>query len=118
MQITVKYDEVDGGDGKLVKKLSKGQRIIKKFEKPQSLKSCKGHWFGGTFTKALILRQRTQTFDKVLTVFRAFFIGPKSSLNTTFASIVDKAKLIELLIRCPHQAFICVAHAFLPLLQL
>ena len=31
----VEYDEVDGGIGKLVKKLSKGQRIIKKSEKPQ-----------------------------------------------------------------------------------
>ena len=34
-QITVKYDEVDGGVGKSVKKLSKGQRIVKKSEKPQ-----------------------------------------------------------------------------------
>ena len=34
-QITVEYDEFDGGVGKLVKKLSKGRKIVKKSEKPQ-----------------------------------------------------------------------------------
>ena len=35
-QITVKYDEVDGGGGKSVKKSSKSRRIVKKPEKPQN----------------------------------------------------------------------------------
>ena len=33
--ITVEDDRVDGGDDKLVEKLSKSQRIVKKLEKPQ-----------------------------------------------------------------------------------
>ena len=32
-QIAVEYNEVDGGDEKLVEKLSKSQRIIKKSKK-------------------------------------------------------------------------------------
>ena len=35
MQIMVEYNEFDGGVGKLVKKLSKGQKIVKMSEKPQ-----------------------------------------------------------------------------------
>lgn len=34
----VKYDEIDGGDGKLIKKLPKSRKIIKKSKKPQSPK--------------------------------------------------------------------------------
>ena len=34
-QITVAYDEVDGGGRKLVEKLSKSQKIVKKPKKPQ-----------------------------------------------------------------------------------
>ena len=41
----VKYDELDGGrsgaSGKLVKKLSKSQRIVKKSKKPQKLEKFK-----------------------------------------------------------------------------
>ena len=56
-----------------------GQRIVKKsknrqkVEKLQGLKSCKDHRFGGTFTEALIFRQRTRTSVRALTVFRALF---------------------------------------------
>ena len=97
------------------------QKVEESSKSPKNLKglkSCKGHRFGGTFTEAPILRQRTRTFDRTLTVFRALFAGPRSSLDTTFASIIDKAKLIELLMRCLHQGIICAAHVFLPLLQL
>ena len=96
------------------------QKVEESSKSPKNLKglkSCKGHWFGGIFTEAPILCQRTRTFKRVLTVFRAFFARPKSFVNTTLALIVDKAKLIELLIRCSHQAFICAAHAFPLLLQ-
>ena len=34
-RITIKYNEVDGGSSKLVKKLSGRQKIFKKPEKPQ-----------------------------------------------------------------------------------
>ena len=35
-----------------------------------------------------------------LTVFRALFAGPRSSLDTIFESITNKAKRVELLILC------------------
>ena len=59
----------------------------------KGLKSCKGHRFGGTFTKAPILRQRTRASVTTLIVFQALFAGPRSSLNTTFTSIIVKTKL-------------------------
>ena len=55
------------------------RRIVKKskyrqnVKKPQGLKSCKDHRFGGTFTEAPIFRQRTRTSVRALTVFRALF---------------------------------------------
>ena len=98
------------------------QKVEESSKSPKNLKglkSCKGHRFGVTFTEAPVLCQRrTRASVRTLTVFQALFAGPKSSFDTTFASIVDKAKLIELLMRCLHQAFICAAHAFPPLLQL
>ena len=98
------------------------QKVEKSSKSPKNLKglkSCKGHWFGGTFIKAPVLRQqRTWASVRTLTVFWALFTWPKSHLDTTFASIIDKAKLIELLMRCPHQVPICAAHMFPPLLQL
>ena len=97
------------------------QKIEKWSTSPKASKVweiCKGHWFGGTFIEAPIFRQRTWVFVTTLTVFRALFARPKSSRDTTFALIIDKAKLIELLMRCPHQVFISAAHAFSPLLQL
>ena len=99
-QIAFQYDEVDGG-GKSVKKLSKSRRIVKKSPKNlKGLNSCKGHQFGGMFTKALVLRQQTiQVFVRTLTVFQALFAGPRSYFNTTLALIIDKAKLMELLMR-------------------
>ena len=60
-QIVVEFDGFDagGGDGgKSVKKLSKSRGIVNKSkENLKGLKSCKGHRFRGTFTKAPILRQ-------------------------------------------------------------
>ena len=100
------------------KSCQKVEKSSKSLKTLKSLKSCKGHRFGRTFTKAPILCQRTRTFDRVLTVFWALFAGLKNSLDTTFALIVDKAKLIELLMCCLYQAFIYATHAFPLLLQL
>ena len=107
-QITVIYDEVDKGRssavGKSVKKSSKGRRIVRKSEKPQSpknlkcLKSCGGHRFEGTFTEVPVLyQQRSRASVEALRVFRALFAGPKSSLKALFASIIDGTQLMELL---------------------
>ena len=75
---------------KVVRK-SKNRQKSKNFK---SMKSCKGHQFGGTFTKASVLRQwRTRASVKALTVFRTPFAELKSSLNTTFGSIINQAVL-------------------------
>ena len=99
-QIVVEFDGVDAGGGgngksveKLVEKSSKSQRIVKSWKTSRAWKSCKGHRFGGTFTKAPLLWH----LDRALIVFWALFAGPKSSLDTTFGAIIIKAKLIELL---------------------
>ena len=99
------------------------QKVEESSKSPKNvkgLKSCKGHRFGGTFTESPALCQRrTRASVRTLTVFRALFARPRSYLNTTLASIIDKAKqLIELLMRCPHQVPICAAHMFPLLLQL
>ena len=64
------------------KSQSKSRQKVKESSKSpknlKGLKSCKGHRFGGTFTEAPILRQRTQTFDRVLTVFKLFLLGPRA----------------------------------------
>ena len=77
-----------------VEKLSKSPKNLK------GLKNCKGHRFGGTFTKAPILRRKTRASVKALTVFRALFAWPRGSLHTTFRAIIDKAKLVKLLMLC------------------
>ena len=60
-QIVVKLDKIDAGGGtigKLAKKLSKSQRIVKKSKKPSKVwKIYKDHRFRGTFTEAPILCQ-------------------------------------------------------------
>ena len=76
-QSTVKYDEVDVG-GKLVEKSSESRKIVKKLKKPQRSENFHGHRFGGTFTKAPILRQRIRASVRALTIFRALFAGPKN----------------------------------------
>ena len=64
----------------------------------KGLKSCKGHRFEGTFTEALVLRhRRTRASVRTLTVFRALFARPRSSLDTMFGAITKKAKLMKLL---------------------
>ena len=107
-QIVVEFDGVDaGGDavGKSVKKSSKSrQKVEESSRSPKNLKglkSCKGHRYGGTFTEAPILRQLNTRNSKALIAFRALFARTRrSSLDTTFESIIDKAKLMELLILC------------------
>ena len=82
---------VDGGGGQLVKKSSKSRQKVEESSKSpknlKDLKSCKGHRFGGTFTRASILRQldtRNSSFQlELCQFFQALFAGPKSSLNTT-----------------------------------
>ena len=68
----------------------------------KGLKNRKGHRFRGTFTKVPILRQFIDRNNSVraLTVFRAPFAGPRSSLDTIFGPITDKAKLVEVLMLC------------------
>ena len=68
-----------------VEELSRSPKNLK------GLKSCKGQQFGGMFTKAPILCRKTRAF---------VLLGPRSSLEATSASIIDKAKLMELLILC------------------
>ena len=84
-----------------------GQKLVKKSENCQKAqkaskiwKNYKGHWFGGTFTEAPVFHQRTQTFDKTLTVFRALFAGPKSSFDTMFKAIIVMVRLAEPLMLC------------------
>ena len=73
-----------------VEELSKSPKNLK------GLKSCKGHWFRGTFTEAPILRWRTWASVRALTVFRALFAGTRrSSFDTTFESIIDKTQLMK-----------------------
>ena len=101
------------------KSRQKVEELSKSLKNLKGLKSCKGHQFKRTFTKAPILyQQRTQASVEVLTIFCTLFAGLRSYLNTTWTSIIDKAELIELLVRCLHQVFICVAHMLPPLLQL
>ena len=56
-RIMVKYDEIDSGGGKSVKKLSKSRRIIKKPKKPQRPEKLKGHRFRRIFTEEPNLHQ-------------------------------------------------------------
>ena len=71
-QIRVKHDEV-GGDGgvgsKLVKKSLKVEKLSNSPKASKSWKICKGHWFGGTLTKAPILFHLDTKNSKALTVF-------------------------------------------------
>ena len=77
-QIAVEYDGIDGDSGKSVEKVVRKSKNRQKVQRASKVwKICKGDRFGGTFTKVPILRQRTRTFDKILTVFQALFAGPK-----------------------------------------
>ena len=78
------------------------QKVVKKWKKPQRSEK---------FAKAIGSEERLpkhRSFVKklelplklFLTVFRALFAGPRSSLDTTFGAITDKAKLVELLKLC------------------
>ena len=102
-QIAVEYNGIDGGGGKLVEKVVKKSKNCQKVQRASKVwKICKGHRFEGTFTKAPVLRQqRTWAFVKALTVFRALFPEPrKSSLDIIFESIINRVKLMELLMLC------------------
>ena len=56
---------------------SKSHQKVKEFSKSlknlKGLKSCKGHWFGGTFTKAPILCQIRYKEFELLLEFGQFF---------------------------------------------
>ena len=88
--------------------LANWSKIVKKSKNCQKVqkvskiwKICKGHWFGKTFPKALVFyQQRIWASIKALTVFQAFFAGPRSSLDTIFQLITNKAKRVELFIIC------------------
>ena len=94
-QITVEYDGVDVGDGKWVKessksrKTSKARKVAKTISSEERLpkhQSSVGSWI-----------RRTRALVEISTVFRALFAGLRSSLDTTFGAIIDKAKVVELL---------------------
>ena len=70
--------------------------MSKSLKNLKGLNSCKGHWFGGTFTKALILRQKTRVSVKALIVFEALFTGSRSSLKTTFKQLLSRQELLIL----------------------
>ena len=82
------------------KSRQKIEESSKSLKNLKNLKSCKGHHFGGTFTEALILRQRTQTFNRLLTVFRALFARSKNFFDITFRIIIVMARPAEPLILC------------------
>ena len=82
------------------KSCQKVEGSSKSLKNLKGLKSCKGHQFGGTFTEAPILRRRTRASIRALTVFQALFARPRSSLNATSTSFIDKAKLMKLLMLC------------------
>ena len=96
-QSAVKYDEVDGG-GKSVKKLSKGRKIIKKSEKLQRPEKLQRLSVWRNVYWGIDPPSKNSNVGQTLTVFRALFARPRSSLDTTFRVITDEAKLIELLV--------------------
>ena len=51
----VKYDEIDRGGSGATEKSSNKLKNCQKLENLKGLKSRKGHWFRGTFTKAPII---------------------------------------------------------------
>ena len=58
----------------LVSRSKSRQKVKESSKSPKNLKglkSCKGYWFGGTFTEAPILRRRTRASVIALTVFQA-----------------------------------------------
>ena len=116
-QIIVEYDEVDGV-GKLVKKLSKSQKIVKKSKKPQRPGKLQRSSARRNVYQRTDPSSKNSSFCWSFNSFRALFARPGSSLNIIFDLIIDKAKLIELLMHCPYQVFICAAHVFSSLLQL
>ena len=81
------------------------QKVEESSKSPKNLKgltSCKGHRFRRTITEAPVLHQwRTRASVTALWQFFEFFVlGPRISFEATFASIINKAKLMELLMLC------------------
>ena len=74
-----------------------------KSKKLKSLQSCKGHRFEQTFTNVPIFCRKTRASVRTLTVFQSFFAGPRSSLNTIFESVTNKAKQVKLLTFFPNR---------------
>ena len=82
--------EVNDAVGKSVKKSSKSRRIIKKVQKLQRSKK---------FAKAIDSeKQLPKHRSSIKELEHPFFLGLGSSLEATSTSIIDKAKLMELLI--------------------
>ena len=102
----VKYDEVNRGGGassKLDKKLLKSQKNVKKSKNLKTQKVAKIIGLEEPLPKYQSFVnsiQKTQAFVRNLIVFRAFFVKPRSFLDTTFTLIIDKVKLIRLLMLC------------------
>ena len=71
----------------------KVKELLKNPQNIKSLNRCKVHQFREMFIKAPMLRQRTRASVRILIVFQTFFARPRSSLNTTFTSIIIKTKL-------------------------
>ena len=78
--------------------LKSRQKVKKSSKSPKSLKGQKN--FQGLLVSRIVYRSTDSPSKKALTVFRALFAWPRSSLDTTFEAIIVKAKLMELLRLC------------------
>ena len=93
----VNYDEVDGvrkSVRKSSKSRQKSRRIVKEPKRLQrSEKFAKNIGSEERLPKdRSSVNKKLELPLKTLTVFQALFTGPRSSLDTTFASIIDKPK--------------------------
>ena len=92
-QIAVKYDEVDGGGGKLVEKSSKSRRIVKSRKTSKAWKVAKV-----IGSEEYLPKHRASVDSWVWASVK--FAGLESSFDIASGLIMDKAKLMELLMLC------------------
>ena len=85
-----------------LKSCQKVEKSSKSPKKPQKLKNLQisSVWRNVYRNTGPPLMKNSSFHYSALTVFRALFARPRSSLNTTFGAIIVMAKLMELLMRC------------------
>ena len=97
-QSAVKYDEVDG-DGKSIKKSSKSRRLVKESKSFKGLRNLQRPLVRrNVYQNTGLLSTKNSSFYWSSDSFSCSFARPESSLKAVFASIIDKAQLMELLI--------------------